>query len=64
MDGNHLSEFVMGVAVWLAVAVFSVIAVANWDPLWGFFPVLAAVLAAWAIGECVTSREGAGGSTR
>lgn len=64
MDGNRLTELVLGVAVWLAVAIFAVIAVANWDPLWGFFPVLAAVLAAWAIGEFVTGREDAGRSTR
>lgn len=55
MDGSELSAMVLGIAAWIGVAVFSVIAVANWDPLWGFFPVLAAVVAAWVIGEYVTA---------
>jgi len=55
MDGSELSAMVLGIAAWIGVAVFSVIAVANWDPLWGFFPVLAAVVGAWAIGEYVTA---------
>jgi uncharacterized integral membrane protein len=47
----------VGVLAWLLVAVFALFAVANWDPFWGFFPVLAAVLVAWAVGEWVTRRE-------
>lgn len=57
MDTAVLGKAFLGVAVWLAVAVFAVIAAASWDPLWGFFPVLAAVFAAWAIGEWVVRRE-------
>lgn len=64
MKNTDPIELVLGLAAWLAVAVFAVIAVANWDPLWGFFPVLAAVLAAWAIGEYVTGRERATGASR
>lgn len=58
MNSNDLGKAILGMAVWAAVAVFAVIAVANWDPLWGFFPVLAAVLIAWGIGERVVRHEG------
>lgn len=51
METEELGKALLGVATWLGVAVFAVIAVANWDPLWGFFPVLAAVVGAWAVGE-------------
>lgn len=51
METAELGKALLGVAAWIGVAVFAVIAVANWDPLWGFFPVLAAVVAAWAVGE-------------
>ncbi|MEE8422282.1 MAG: hypothetical protein V3S31_05845 [Dehalococcoidia bacterium] len=55
MDTTNLGKALLGVAAWAGVAVFSVIAVANLDPLWGFFPVLAAVIAAWAVGEHLTN---------
>jgi hypothetical protein len=51
-----MSEFtkgLLGVLAWGAVAAFALVAVANWDPLWGFFPVLAAVVVVWAVGEWV-----------
>ncbi len=44
-----------GVLAWVAVALLA-IGMAEWDePVWGFFPILLAVLVAWAIGECVTN---------
>jgi hypothetical protein len=47
---------VVGSLAWASVALFS-IAVAEWDePVWGYFLILAAVLAAWAVGEVVSRR--------
>ena len=44
-----------GVLVWVAVALLA-IGMAEWDePVWGFFPIVLAVLVAWAIGEYVTN---------
>ena len=62
MESTEIGRTILGVLVWAGVAVFSVIAVANWDPLWGFFPVLAAVVAAWAVGEYMTRSDVADGS--
>jgi hypothetical protein len=43
-----------GVAAWVGVGALALL-MAEWDePVWGFFPILAAVLVAWAIGEYVT----------
>lgn len=54
MDTSDLLLSLAGVVAWLAVAVVAVVAVENWDPVWGFFPVAAAVVAAWVVGERVT----------
>lgn len=62
MDATNLGRALLGVAAWVGVAVFAVIAVANWDPLWGFFPVLAVVVAAWAVGEYLMVPPGGEGS--
>lgn len=43
----------IGVLAWIGVAA-AAIALQEWDQLWGFFPLLALVIAAWAIGEWVT----------
>lgn len=61
MNGTDLAKVFLGIAAWLGVAVFAVIATANWDPLWGFFPVLAAVIGAWAVGEFVVHPPEQGG---
>ena len=45
----------IGVLVWAGVALLAV-AMAAWDePVIGFFPILIAVFAAWAIGEYLTN---------
>ncbi len=62
MESSEIGRTILGVLSWVGVAVFSVIAVANWDPLWGFFPVLAAVVAAWAAGEYMARSDAADGS--
>jgi hypothetical protein len=62
LNSAVLGKALLGVLVWLAVAAFAVVAAANWDPLWGFFPVLGAVFLAWAIGEYVVRREAGGRS--
>jgi len=50
----NLGLLLLGVGAWVAVGALS-IGMAIWDePVWGFFPILAAVVAAWAIGEYVT----------
>ena len=49
----------LGVAVWIAVAVISVVVVANVENTYlGLGAVTVAVLAAWAIGERVVRSEG------
>ena len=54
MSNSETGKVILGVAVWAAVAVFAVIIVANVkNELLGLFTVLAAVLAAWAVGERV-----------
>jgi hypothetical protein len=45
---------VLGVLAWAGVIALS-IGMAAWEePLWGFFPIAAAVVVAWAIGEYIT----------
>ena len=47
--------FVLGGALaWIGVAVLSVGMAAWEEPVWGFFPIAAAVVVAWAIGEYLT----------
>lgn len=53
MNSSDLATLLAGVGAWGATAALALVAVANWDPFWGFFPVLAAVAASWAIGEQV-----------
>ena len=58
----RLFLILIGVLVWAAVGCLSIL-MAAWDqPVWGFFPILAAVVVAWAIGEYLTdfylTREG------
>ncbi|MEX2236228.1 MAG: hypothetical protein WEB00_01645 [Dehalococcoidia bacterium] len=43
----------IGVLAWAGVAAAAIL-LQEWDQLWGFFPLLALVIAAWAIGEWVT----------
>lgn len=62
MESSEIGRTILGVMAWAGVAVFSVIAVANWDPLWGFFPVLAAVVLAWAAGEYIARFDAPNGS--
>ena len=59
MSSSELGKVILGIAVWVAVAVFSVIVVANVkNELLGLFTVLVVVLAAWAVGERVVHSEG------
>jgi hypothetical protein len=45
----------LGVAAWAGVAGLAIL-MAHWgEPVWGFFPIAAAVVAAWAIGEYLTT---------
>ncbi|HEX5369400.1 MAG TPA: hypothetical protein VFY10_08310 [Dehalococcoidia bacterium] len=43
-----------GAAAWIGVAALAVGMASLDEPVWGFFPVAAAVVAAWAIGEYLT----------
>jgi len=50
----NLALFLVGVLAWAGVVVISV-GMAAWEqPVWGFFPIAAAVVTAWAIGEYIT----------
>lgn len=50
----NLGLFLLGVLAWTGVIALA-IGMVIWDePVLGFFPILAAVVVAWAIGEYVT----------
>jgi hypothetical protein len=56
---NKALALVAGVTAWAAVAVVAVLIVFNMgekNQVLMFFPILAVVVAAWAIGELVTER--------
>jgi len=56
---NKALALVAGVTAWTAVAVVAVLIVFNMgekNQVLMFFPILAVVVAAWAIGELVTER--------
>ena len=59
MSQIDIGKMLLGVAVWIAVAVISVVVVANVENTYlGLGAVTVAVLAAWAIGERVVRSEG------
>ncbi|MFA7248705.1 MAG: hypothetical protein WC273_03665 [Dehalococcoidia bacterium] len=58
MADVDIGKFILGVAVWIAVAVLSVVIVANIEnQILGLGAVLVTVLVAWAIGERVVHPE-------
>lgn len=57
MNRTRMTEALVGVVAWVLVAALALFAVDQWDPFWGFFPVAAAVIGAWAVGEWMSSRE-------
>ncbi len=61
MSESEIGKLILGLATWAAVAVFAVIMAASFEnKLWSFFPVLAAVIVAWAIGEWVVHPDESG----
>jgi hypothetical protein len=50
----NLGLLFAGVGAWVGVGALAVGMAAWGKPVWGFFPILAAVIAAWAVGEYVT----------
>ena len=55
-----LGLVLLGICAWAGVALLAIV-MAEWDkPVLGYFPILAAVLAAWAVGEYVTGRIAGG----
>jgi hypothetical protein len=57
-----LGLVLLGVIAWAGVAVVAVLMAAWEQPVWGFFPILAAVLAAWVVGEIVSRKLIEGGT--
>lgn len=51
MTRLRLGSALAGIVGWVLVAALALFAVDQWDPLWGFFPVAAAVIGMWAMGE-------------
>jgi hypothetical protein len=51
MTRRRLGSALAGIIGWTFVAALALFAVDQWDPLWGFFPVAAAVIGMWAMGE-------------
>lgn len=49
---------VAGIVAWLLVAALALVATEYWDPLWGAFPILVAVVAMWLVGERLLAVEG------
>jgi hypothetical protein len=58
MSPSDMGKVLLGLAVWFAVAVISVVVVANVENTYlGLGAVIVVVLAAWAIGERVVHPE-------
>jgi len=56
---DKATALVLGIAAWLGVAAVAVLVVNAWqddNQILAFLPILAAVVAAWAVGEVVTAR--------
>jgi hypothetical protein len=56
---NKLIALTLGVLAWIGVAAVALLSVELWqddNQTLAFFPILAAVVVAWAIGELVTER--------
>lgn len=51
-----LGLFAIGLLAWAGVAALSLLMAAWEEPVWGFFPIIVAIFAAWAAGEYVTDR--------
>lgn len=51
MTRRRLGSALAGIIGWTFVAALALFAVDQCDPLWGFFPVAAAVIGMWAMGE-------------
>ena len=52
----NIALFILGALAWTGVVALS-LAMAEWDePVLGFFPIAAAVLVAWIIGEYITDK--------
>jgi len=52
----------VGGLAWSGVIVLAIL-MAEWDePVWGWFPIVAAVLGAWGVGELITERIWRGGN--
>ena len=56
--------FLAGVIAWVGVIVLSIMMAVWGEPVWGFFPIAAAVVVAWAIGEYVTDVVWKAGRTK
>jgi hypothetical protein len=56
---NKIVALTLGVLAWIGVAAVALLSVELWqddNQTLAFFPILAAVVAAWAVGEVVTAR--------
>ncbi len=56
---DKATALVLGIAAWVGVAAVAVLVVNAWqddNQVLAFLPILAAVVAAWAVGEAVTAR--------
>lgn len=56
---NRLTATLLGVVAWAGVAAIAVLSVNAWsddNQVLAFLPIIAAVVAAWAVGEFVTER--------
>lgn len=64
MQAQSAGKVAAGVIAWLLVGALALVATEYWDPLWGAFPVLAAVVLMWLVGERVlrAPAEGAEGA--
>jgi hypothetical protein len=54
MKTMKLTLLFIGLLAWAGVAGLALLMAAWEEPVWGFLPIIAAVFAAWAIGEYVT----------
>ncbi len=63
MPAGSAGKALAGVIAWVLVGALALVATEYWDPLWGAFPVLAAVVLMWLVGERVLRDEPEGDTT-
>lgn len=54
---SEAGRAIVGAVVWVLIGVLALVATEYWDAFWGAFPVLAAIVVAWFLGERVLTEH-------